>query len=74
MSHHNTDIKTDKVHPASNGHGSVVIARCGPVYRDCNVCDDERKYHPQGDCGFHYNAAGWDMLGTAVASAIQAVL
>ena len=53
---------------------SVVTARCGPVYRDCNVCDDESKYHPQGDCGFHYNAAGWDMLGTAVASAIQAVL
>lgn len=69
-------VKTVKAHGVAriNDLYLAVTSRCGDVYRDCTICDDESKYHPQGDCGYHYNAAGWDMLGTAVADAIQAAL
>ena len=52
----------------------VVTDSCGQVYRNCSICDDESKYHPEGICGYHYNAEGWDLIASATAAAIRAAL
>jgi hypothetical protein len=36
---------------------SRVIAKCGKVYKKCDICDDESKYHPGIYCGYHYTGA-----------------
>jgi hypothetical protein len=53
---------------------SAVTAVCGEVYRNCSLCDDESQYHPQGKCGYHYSAAGWELLATQTAQHISEAL
>eukprot|EP01043_Picozoa_sp_COSAG02_P059836 COSAG02_NODE_7697_length_2887_cov_15.716284_1_plen_345_part_00 len=53
---------------AINDLWSVVTKRCGAVYRDCSICDNETHYHlttwngstvkDPGPCGDHYNSPG----------------
>ena len=59
---------------------AVVTDRCGTVYKNCSICDDERKDHgpplncPDVVCGAHYVTAGWELLATATSNAIRAAL
>lgn len=43
---------------------------CGTVYKDCPLCDDESKFHPEGKCGAHYSPAGWRLLSNQTAAYI----
>jgi len=51
-----------------------VIDKCGAVYKNCSICDDE--YNPQTGitCGYHYNAAGWEYLGEFLAPLYRKML
>ena len=53
---------------------SLVTSKCGKTYRNCSLCDDESKYHPGGQCGFHYSPAGWEVLANQTAAAIRSAL
>ena len=44
---------------------------CGKSYRNCSLCDDESKYHPQGACGFHYSPTGWRLLSKQTVDYIE---
>jgi lysophospholipase L1-like esterase len=46
---------------------STVTAKCGAVYTNCSICDQE-------PCKFHYNADGWNELAAVVAAAIRSAL
>ena len=60
----------------------VVTARCGNVYKNCSICDDESSYHqmnsslpcPDVKCGAHYVSEGWQLLAKSTAAAIQDAL
>ena len=69
-------VKTVKAHGVTRIDDlySVVTAHCGDVYKNCDICDNESVYHPQGECGFHYNTAGWELLATSAANAIRSAL
>ena len=69
-------VKTVKAHGVANIDDlySAVTAVCGKVYRNCSLCDDESEYHPQGQCGYHYSAAGWELLATQTATHISDAL
>lgn len=43
---------------------AVITAHCGKEYTTCNIC----KVEP---CSYHYNAAGYTLLGDAVSAAIS---
>jgi hypothetical protein len=66
-------VKTTKEHGvnAINDLYSIITAHCGKTYKDCDICDDESKYHPEGKCGYHYVTNGWDLLANATAAAIR---
>ena len=53
---------------------SAVTAVCGKVYRNCSLCDDESRYHPGGQCGYHYSSEGWELLATQTAKHIRDAL
>ena len=53
---------------------AVVTGFCGKVYKNCSICDDESKYHPQGMCGDHYVDAGWHLLANSTSQSILAAL
>jgi len=52
----------------------VVTDVCGAVYKNCTLCDDESKYRPGIECGFHYSAQGWEVIATSTAATIRAAL
>jgi hypothetical protein len=59
---------------AWNGNDSAKILDCpliGKVYKNCLLCDDESKLHPQGKCGAHYSPAGWRLLSNQTAAHIR---
>ena len=61
-------VKAVSAKIAVNDLWSVVTNRCGAVYRDCSICDNETHYHlttwngstvkHPGPCGDHYNSPG----------------
>ena len=55
---------------------SVVTSRCGQVYQNCSICDDESQYHAPytGQCGYHYVQAGWALLANATVTALREAL
>jgi len=53
---------------------TAVTDVCGKVYKNCSLCDDESTYHPQGACGYHYSAQGWELLANQTASYIAKAL
>ena len=53
------------------GRYTAVTDVCGKSYRNCSLCDDESKYHPQGACGFHYSPAGWRLLSKQTVDYIE---
>lgn len=69
-------VKTVQAHGVTriNDLYSVVTAHCGAVYKDCDICDDESAYHPEGKCGYHYVAAGWELLAESAATSIRDAL
>ena len=66
-------VKTVRAHGvnAIDDLYSAVTAVCGKVYKNCSLCDDESKYHPAGQCGYHYSPAGWELLASQTAKAIS---
>jgi hypothetical protein len=55
----------------------VVTHRCGQVFKNCSICDDEsppRYGHPAGRCGAHYASAGWELLANSTSRSILAAL
>jgi hypothetical protein len=55
----------------------VVTDRCGTIYKDCSICDDESRHHPSCPdvkCGYHYTREGWDLLAESTANTIVAAL
>jgi hypothetical protein len=69
-------VKTVKAHGVTviDDLYTAVTDVCGKVYRNCSLCDDEGQYHRQGQCGFHYSPAGWEMLANQTASFIAKAL
>ena len=69
-------VKTVKAHGVTviDDLYTAVTDVCGKVYRNCSLCDDESQYHPQGECGFHYSPAGWELLANQTASYIAAAM
>jgi hypothetical protein len=46
---------------------SHVTKRCGAMYTNCSICDDESSQYPPGappgsHCGYHYTAEGYEYL------------
>ena len=50
---------------------SRVTAKCGDLYKKCEICDDESKYHPAVYCGYHYTGAGFAFISELVSAAIR---
>ena len=53
---------------------SAITAVCGNVYKNCSLCDNESQYHPEGECGYHYSPAGWEILAKQTAKYLSAAL
>ena len=69
-------VETVRAHGIELVHDlyKVVTDHCGAVYKDCDICDDESAYHPQGKCGYHYVTAGWSLLANSTAAVIRSAL
>ena len=51
-----------------------VIARCGELYKKCEICDDESRFHPGVYCGYHYTGEGFEYISETVIAGIRAHL
>ena len=51
-----------------------VIARCGELYKMCEICDDESRFHPDVYCGYHYTGSGFEYISETVIAGIRAHL
>ena len=64
---------------------SSITAVCGPLYKNCTLCDNEQAnwadcpaYNqppPNGGiCAFHFSSSGWEVLAANTVKSIRAVL
>ena len=51
-----------------------VIDKCGAVYKNCSICDDEYNPVTGVTCGYHYSAEGWQYLGQFLAPVYLSML
>ena len=58
---------------------SHITARCGALYYNCSICDDESAGWPKGSpagsrCGYHYTPEGYAYIVEFLGPIVKALL